>query len=260
MAARRERGLFDPDAAPGESPFDHFIYVIASDGDIEEGVTSEASSIAGRQGLGNLIVFYDSNQISIEDDTNIALAEDTSARYAAYGWHTQVVDGGENVEAIMAADRRGQEGHRPGVVHRDPHRHRLPGPEQAEHRQDPRLRARVPTRSPRPRRCWASTRSRRSRSSEKVLAHTRATVDKGIKAKAAWQQRFDAWATANPEHKTLWDRLHSRAAPRRLGAEHCRSWEPDAKGIATRAASGAVLAALADVLPELWGGSADLAE
>ena len=103
MASRYERGLFDPDAAPGTSPFDHFIYVIASDGDIEEGVTSEASSLAAVQQLGNLIVFYDHNEISIEDDTNIALCEDTAARYRAYGWHVQEVEGGENVVAIEEA-------------------------------------------------------------------------------------------------------------------------------------------------------------
>ena len=103
MASRRERGLFDPSAASGESPFDHFVYVIASDGDIEEGITSEASSIAGRQQLGNLIVFYDHNNISIEDDTNIALSEDVAARYRAYGWHVQEIEGGENVTGILAA-------------------------------------------------------------------------------------------------------------------------------------------------------------
>ena len=103
MAARYERGLFDPDAAEGTSPFDHHIYVIASDGDIEEGVTSEASSLAAVQQLGNLIVFYDHNEISIEDDTNIALCEDTAARYEAYGWHVQRVEGGENVVAIEEA-------------------------------------------------------------------------------------------------------------------------------------------------------------
>ena len=105
MASRYERGLFDPDpdAAPGASPFDHFIYVIASDGDIEEGVTSEASSLAGTQELGNLIVFYDQNQISIEDDTTIALGENTALRYEAYGWHVQTVESGEDVVAIEAA-------------------------------------------------------------------------------------------------------------------------------------------------------------
>ena len=111
MAARRERGLFDPDAAPGESPFDHQIYVIACDGDIEEGVTSEASSLAGTQQLGNLTVVYDDNKISIEDDTTIALSEDTAKRYEAYGWHVQVVEGGENVTGILeaAGERAGRD-------------------------------------------------------------------------------------------------------------------------------------------------------
>jgi transketolase len=103
MASRYERGLFDPDAAPGTSPFDHYIFVIASDGDMEEGITSEASSLAGTQRLGNLVVFYDRNQISIEDDTDIALSEDVPARYRAYGWHVQEVEGGENVVAIEEA-------------------------------------------------------------------------------------------------------------------------------------------------------------
>ena len=103
MASRRERGLFDPDAPAGKSPFDHFIYVLASDGDMEEGVTSEASSIAGRQQLGNLVVIYDHNDISIEDDINIALSEDVAARYEAYGWHVQKVEGGENVTGILDA-------------------------------------------------------------------------------------------------------------------------------------------------------------
>lgn len=103
MASRYERGLFDPDAEPGASPFDHYIYVIASDGDIEEGVTSEASSLAAVQQLGNLIVFYDHNQISIEGDTKITLCEDTAARYRAYGWHVQEVEGGENVVGIEEA-------------------------------------------------------------------------------------------------------------------------------------------------------------
>ena len=115
MAARRERGLFDPDAAPGTSPFDHYIYAFASDGDIEEGITHESSSIAGVQELGNLIVLYDDNHISIEDDTNVAKSEDVGARYAAYGWHVQHVDwftpGGayeENVEALNDGVRVGQ--------------------------------------------------------------------------------------------------------------------------------------------------------
>ena len=117
MAARRERGLFDPDAAPGESTFDHYIYVIASDGDIEEGVTSEASSLAGTQELGNLVVFYDDNEISIEDDTKIALSEDTAARYEAYGWHVQTVNGGEDVVGILdAIEAAKAEAGRPSLI------------------------------------------------------------------------------------------------------------------------------------------------
>jgi transketolase len=136
MASRYERGLFDPDATPGTSPFDHFIYVIASDGDMEEGVTSEASSLAGTQQLGNLIVFYDHNQISIEHDTNIALSENVPDRYRAYGWHVQEIEGGENVVGIEAAI---EEGHRQAVVHLGPHDHRLPGTHQDEHRRRTRL-------------------------------------------------------------------------------------------------------------------------
>ncbi|HEX9339535.1 MAG TPA: transketolase, partial [Pseudonocardiaceae bacterium] len=117
MASRRERGLFDPDAAPGTSPFDHHIYVFASDGDIEEGVTSEASSLAGTQQLGNLVLIYDKNQISIEDDTDIALSEDTGRRYEAYGWHVQHVDGGENVTGILAAIEAAKaETDRPSII------------------------------------------------------------------------------------------------------------------------------------------------
>ena len=103
MAARYERGLFDPDTPAGKSPFDHFIYVIASDGDIQEGVTAEAASLAGTQQLGNLIAIYDDNEISIEDDTRIAFNEDVAARYEAYGWHVQTVNGGEDVAAIEEA-------------------------------------------------------------------------------------------------------------------------------------------------------------
>ena len=149
MAARRERGLLDPDAAPGESPFDHQIYCLASDGDIEEGVTSEASSLAGTQRLGNLTLIYDSNRISIEDDTNIALTEDTAARYAAYGWHVQTVDWTngdtqyeENVAALARRDRGRRGGHRPAQLHRAADDHRLAGPQAAGHRQVPRLGAR----------------------------------------------------------------------------------------------------------------------
>jgi transketolase len=257
MAARRERGLLDPDAAPGESIFDHHIYVVASDGDIEEGVTSEASSLAGTQQLGNLTVIYDDNKISIEDDTNIALSEDTAKRYEAYGWHVQVVEGGEDVVAIEDAIKAAKADPRPSFIllrtiigYPAPkkmntgkaHGAALGAEEVAAVKQilgfDPERSFTV---------------------EDEVLAHARKAVERGKQAHAQWQDAFDAWAAANPERKELADRLATRTLPEGW-AEKLPSWEPDAKGIATRKASGEVLSAVADVLPELWGGSADLAE
>src|SRR5699024_5622253 len=117
MAARKERGLFDPETPAGESPFDHYVFVIASDGDLQEGVTAEASSLAGTQQLGNLIVFWDDSRISIEDDTNIAFNEAVNARYEAYGWHVQTVESGEYVVAILAAVENAKaETSRPSVI------------------------------------------------------------------------------------------------------------------------------------------------
>ena len=149
MAARRERGLLDPNAAPGESVFDHQIYAMASDGDIEEGVSSEASSLAGTQQLGNLTLIYDENKISIEDDTDVALSEDVAKRYEAYGWHVQVVDWTndgaryeEDVPALLQGDPGGRAGHRPAQHHRPAHDHRLARTQRPEHRRGPRLRAR----------------------------------------------------------------------------------------------------------------------
>jgi transketolase len=258
MAARRERGLFDPDTAPGESVFDHFIYVIASDGDIEEGVTSEASSIAGRQQLGNLVVIYDSNEISIEDDTNIALSEDTAARYEAYGWHVQTVDSGEDVTAILAAIEAARaETSRPSFI---------------------KLRTVIgypaPTKMNTGKAHGAALGEDEVRGikerlgfdpdksfvvESEVLAHTRQVADRGKQVRAGWEESFEAWARANPERKALLDRASNYRLPDGWTAK-LPVWEPDAKGLATRKASGEVLSALADVLPELWGGSADLAE
>ncbi|AHK35896.1 Transketolase (plasmid) [Rhodococcus opacus PD630] len=258
MAARRERGLFDPDAAAGESVFDHFIYVVASDGDIEEGVTSEASSIAGRQELGNLIVFYDHNEISIEDDTNIALSEDVAARYESYGWHVQKLDGGENVvgtlEAIEAAKAVTN---RPSFIQLrtiigypaptlmntgKAHGAALGAEEVAAVKRilgfDPDAAFRV---------------------EDEVIEHTRQALGRGEREKAQWQKRFETWAAANPERKALFDRLTARKLPDGW-VDVLPAWPVDPNGVATRAASGKVLNALAPVLPELWGGSADLAE
>lgn len=257
MASRYERGLFDPDAEPGASPFDHYIYVIASDGDIEEGVTSEASSLAAVQQLGNLIVFYDRNQISIEDDTNIALCEDTAARYRAYGWHVQEVEGGENVvgieEAIANAqavtDRPSFIALRTVIGYPAPnlmdtgkaHGAALGDDEVAAVKKivgfDPDKTFQV---------------------REDVLTHTRGLVARGKQAHERWQLEFDAWARREPERKALLDRLLAQKLPGGWDAD-LPHWEPGSKALATRAASGAVLSALGPKLPELWGGSADLA-
>ena len=257
MASRYERGLFDPDAAPGESPFDHHIYVIASDGDIEEGVTSEASSLAAVQQLGNLIVFYDHNQISIEDDTNIALCEDTAARYRAYGWHVQEVEGGEDVVAIEEAlanakavtDRPSFVSLRTIIGYPAPklmntgkaHGAALGDDEVAAVKKilgfDPDKTFEV---------------------REDVITHTRALVGRGKEAHERWQPEFEAWAQREPERKALLDRLTAEQLPDGWDAD-IPHWEPGSKEVATRKASGAVLSAVGPKLPELWGGSADLA-
>ena len=258
MASRRERGLFDPEAEPGESVFDHQIYVIASDGDIEEGVTSEASSLAGTQQLGNLTVIYDANEISIEDNTRIALSEDTAKRYEAYGWHVVTVQGGEDVAGLLEAlESARAETHRPTLIvlrtvigYPAPtkmntgasHGAKLGTEEVAEVKKalgfDPEQSFEV---------------------SEEVLAHTRAAAERGKADHEKWQVGFDAWADENPQRKALLDRLQARELPEGWH-EQLPSWEADGKAIATRKASGEVLAALAEVLPELWGGSSDLAE
>jgi transketolase len=257
MASRYERGLFDPDAAPGTSPFDHHIYVIASDGDIEEGVTSEASSLAAVQQLGNLIVFYDNNQISIEDDTKIALCEDTAARYRAYGWHVQEVEGGENIvgieEAIANAkavtDRPSFISLRTVIGYPAPnlmntgkaHGAALGVDEVAAVKKilgfDPDKTFEV---------------------REDVITHTRGLVARGKETHERWQPEFEAWAQRKPERKALLDRLTAQKLPDGWDAD-IPHWEPGAKALATRAASGAVLSAVGPKLPELWGGSADLA-
>ncbi len=258
MAARRERGLFDPDPDWGDSPFDHYIYVVASDGDIEEGVTSEASSLAGTQELGNLIVFYDDNKISIEDDTTIALSEDTAKRYEAYGWHVQVVESGEDVTDILkAVEAAKAETSRPSFI---------------------QLKTVIGWPAPKKMNTYQAHGSALGAEEvaavkeildfnpgesfeidDPVLAHSREVIKRGQEAHAAWQKTFDAWAAREPERKELFDRLTALQLP--AGWEKALpSWDPDPKGVSTRKASGAVLNALADVLPELWGGSADLAE
>jgi transketolase len=269
MAARRERGLFDPDAAPGTSPFDHHIWVIASDGDIQEGISHEASALAGHQQLGNLVVIYDDNRISIEDDTRIALSEDVPARYAAYGWHVQTVDwrGGDPAdddsyhedvpalwEALQAA--RADTG-RPSLIalrtiiawpapHKrntgKSHGSALGADEVARTKEllgfDPQATFAV---------------------DDEVLQHARGVVDRGKRLRAEWQEAYDAWAQAHPQRHALHERLSARALPAGW-TDALPVFEPDEVGMPTRRASGQVLSALAGLLPELWGGSADLAE
>jgi transketolase len=257
MASRYERGLFDPDAAPGESPFDHHIYVIASDGDIEEGVTSEASSLAAVQQLGNLIVFYDHNQISIEDDTNIALCEDTAARYRAYGWHVQEVEGGENVVAIEEAIANAQAvTDRPSFISlRTIIGYPAPnlmntGKAHGAALGDDEVAA--------VKKILGFDPDKNFEVRDDVIAHTRKLVERGKEAHQKWQPQFDAWAQREPERKALLDRLTAEKLPDGWDAD-LPHWEPGSDAVATRKASNEVLNAVGPKLPELWGGSADLA-
>lgn len=256
MAARKERGLFDPEAPAGESPFDHYVYTIASDGDLQEGVTAEASSLAGTQKLGNLIVFWDDNRISIEDDTNIAFNEDVVARYEAYGWHVQTVESGEDVVAIEEAVKAAQaETERPSFIrvktvigYPAPNKMNTGGVHGAALGDDE----------------VAATKEvlgfdpeRSFHIDDEVIAHTRKLRERGAEKHAAWQKKFDEWAASNPENKALFDRMQARELPQDFDAE-LPVWEPG-ESLATRKASEATIQALAASLPEMWGGSADLA-
>ena len=261
-AQRFERGLFDPDEAPGKSPFDHFVYVIAGDGDLQEGVSAEAASLAGHQELGNLIVLYDANQISIEDDVNIAFSEDVGARYESYGWQVQTVDFGsaddyhEDVDALFAAIGEAQrETTRPSlVIIKTIIGWPSPGKQNTGKIHGSALGAEE----------LAALKGRVGMDPEKsfvvppeVLEHTRGLRDVASENRAAWDKSYDHWASKNPDKKALLERL--------LGGElpdlesHLPTFD-DVENLATRAASGQVINALASVLPELWGGSADLAE
>ncbi|WP_328828689.1 transketolase [Nocardioides acrostichi] len=262
MAGRRLRGMLDPDAAEGASPFDHQVYCLASDGDIEEGISGEASSLAGTQRLGNLTLIYDDNQISIEDDTSIALSEDTAARYEAYGWHVQTIDwtaGGsyhEDIPALWEAISAAQAvTDRPSFIRLrtiiawpapnaqntgGAHGSALGDDEVAATKEvlgfDPERSFEVP---------------------DGVLEHTRDLARRGSEAGDAWDVGLQAWREANPDKFDLLMRLNARTLPDGW-SEGLPTWEPG-KGVATRKASGAAINALAASLPELWGGSADLA-
>ncbi|MEU2064803.1 transketolase [Streptomyces sp. NPDC013455] len=260
MAARYERGLFDPDAPADTSPFDHTIWAIVSDGDLQEGVSAEASSLAGHQKLGNLVFLYDDNHISIEGDTATAFSEDVLARYAAYGWHTQRVeptaDGDIDVAALHAALTAAQaETGRPSII---------------------AMRTIIAWPAPNARNTEASHGSalgeeeiaatkrllgfdpeRTFEVADEVIAHTRRALDRGAEAHAAWDKRMAEWRAAQPERAELFDRVSRGELPE--GWQDALPVFEEGKAVATRAASGKVLQALGPVVPELWGGSADLA-
>ena len=262
-ASRFERGLFDPAAPTGTSPFDHFVYVIAGDGDMQEGVTAEAASLAGHQKLGNLVVIYDSNQISIEDDTNIAFTEDLSKRYEAYGWHTQVVDWKktgdyhEDIEELYNAIEKAKSvTDKPSLI---------------------TLRTIIGWPSPKKQNTGkihgsalgaeelAGLKTALGFDPEKtfdvapeVIAHTRGYQAYADQVRAGWEAQFDAWASENADKKDLLDRIQRGETPAELEAAL-----PVFEGgteVSTRASSGKVINAISKVMPELWGGSADLAE
>jgi transketolase len=258
MAARRERGMLDPGAVEGSSVFDHTVWAFASDGDLEEGVSGEASSLAGTQQLGNLVLVYDANRISIEDDTDIAFTEDVGQRYEAYGWHVQHVDDGEDLAAIdLAFAAAKEETSRPSivVVHTiigwpSPNKQNT-GAAHGSALGEDEVRA--------TKQILGFDPDKTFEVAAEVLAHARQVAERGKQAHTQWEQRFDAWRAGNPDGAALLERLSTRTLPERW-ADKLPAWDADAKGVATRKASGEVLAALYPVLPELWGGSADLAE
>jgi len=263
MSARFERELLDPNAKAGESVFDHFVYVIAGDGDVQEGVSAESASIAGHLGLGNMVVIYDANQISIEDDTDISFTEDVAARYRAYGWQTLEVDWRKNgnyhedVSALYQAIQDAKANtdqptlitlrtiigwpspskQNTGKIHGS----KLGGEELAGLKQalgfDPAQSFEV---------------------SDEVISHTRALFTRSAVVRSEWEQKFSSWKAQRPENAALLERLVSGELPSGLEAA-LPAFEAGTE-IATRAASGKVINAIAGVMPELWGGSADLAE
>ncbi|MGW7238271.1 transketolase [Streptomyces sp. NPDC054804] len=260
MAARYERGLFDPEAPEGTSPFDHTIWAIVSDGDLEEGVSAEASSMAGHQKLGNLVFLYDDNHISIEGDTATAFSEDVLGRYEAYGWHTQRIEptaeGDVDVHALYAALKAAQaETDRPSIIAmRTIIAWPAPNARNTEASHGSALGADEVAAT---KRVLGFAPERSFEVADEVLAHTRRALDRGAEAHAAWDKRIAEWRTARPEQARLFDRVVAGQLP--------EDWESEipvfeeGKAVATRAASGKVLQALGPVLPELWGGSADLA-
>ncbi|MDT0482694.1 transketolase [Streptomyces doebereineriae] len=260
MAARYERGLFDPEAPEGESPFDHTIWAIVSDGDLEEGISAEASSLAGHQKLGNLVVVYDDNHISIEGDTATAFSEDVLKRYEAYGWHTQRIepgaDGDIDVPALYAALKSAQaETERPSIIAmRTIIAWPAPNAQNTEAAHGSALGADEVAAT---KRVLGFDPERTFEVADEVLAHSRKALDRGAEAHAAWDKQISEWRGEQPARARLFDRIVAGQLPE--GWESAIPVFEEGKSVATRAASGKVLQALGAVLPELWGGSADLA-
>ena len=260
MAARYERGLLDPAAAAGKSIFDHNIWVICSDGDLQEGVSGEASSLAGTQALGNLKMIYDDNRISIEGDTHVAFTEDVSARYRAYGWNVIEVaakaDGNVDLAALDAAMvAAGAESAKPTLIRmKSVIAWPAPHAKNTAESHGSALGAEE----------IAATKVLLGLNPEEdfaapadVMAHVRAVKARGAELRKSWDSNFATWKSANAERATLLERLVSKELP--------AGWDKDlpvfapGKDVATRKASGDVIAAIAKALPEFWGGSADLA-
>ncbi|MDX2294828.1 MULTISPECIES: transketolase [Streptomyces] len=260
MAARYERGLFDPEAAPGTSPFDHRVYVIAGDGCLQEGISAEASSLAGHQKLGNLILLWDDNHISIEGDTETAVSEDTMKRYEAYGWHVQRVEPQENGDldpaGLYAAIRAAEaETERPSfIAMRSIIAWPAPNAQNTEAAHGSALGAEEVAAT---KRVLGFDPEQSFEVGDDVIRHTRALGERGREARAAWDKQLAEWRTANPERAAEFDRIQANELP--AGWEEKLPVFEAGKSVATRAASGKVLQALGEVLPELWGGSADLA-
>ncbi|MEV8456602.1 transketolase [Streptomyces sp. NPDC052095] len=260
MAARYERGLFDPDAAPGTSPFDHMIWVVAGDGCLQEGISAEASSLAGHQKLGNLVLLWDDNHISIEGDTETAVSEDTLKRYEAYGWHVQRVEqlpsGDLDPAGLYAALQAAKaETERPSfIAARSIIAWPAPSAQNTEAAHGSALGDEEVAAT---KRVLGFDPEKTFEVADEVIAHTREALDRGREARAEWEKGFAAWRTAAPERAAAFDRISAGELP--AGWEDALPVFEPGKGVATRAASGKVLQALGAIVPELWGGSADLA-
>ncbi|WP_406506235.1 transketolase [Streptomyces sp. NBC_01602] len=260
MAARYERGLFDPEAPEGDSPFDHTIWAIVSDGDLEEGISAEASSLAGHQKLGNLVFVYDDNHISIEGDTATAFSEDVLKRYEAYGWHVQRIepsaDGDIDVRALYEAltAARAETGRPSIIAMRTIIAWPAPNAQNTEASHGSALGAEEIAAT---KRVLGFDPEQSFQVEPEVLAHAREALDRGAEAHAAWDKQISEWRTVDPEHAELFDRVVAGQLPE--GWEAALPQFEAGTSVATRAASGKVLQALGGVIPELWGGSADLA-